>query len=895
MKHFVFLVCLLLFSKSPYSQELLIDTFDSDLKKVSVTVGNRDSIYGINGYYIHDYTDDGNPIWRTYTSTPPEIVDLTPHFASHSLHPGRGIVFSERRGSFSSSTLGSDPDYVCGAFTDASGNFVAPHRYEGAYLYKCNFISDVYRTTSYTSYLREPENLDKTFQTWSHSISTNPIAVPMVANVDKIIFGVEHALSSLTGSVSFDIYLRPAVISDLKIYQGETPPESPQTTTSLILDEYATIEAEFYLAEPLYTGHGLEQYYQLRMFLDDRQIRNFWFQIKDLVALGGGKFRLKDVFGINEENGFNSSEDLKGTFRAVVINGEVPLTPKPGEPGFTPEILIEGLDLSISEVKIAQTVYDPDIIPNPLVALDGFAEDDAIPRDGRIDLVLGKPAYAVAKGIVIGDNENSITQIQLALKNESDEQLGNQVVANVVRGQFIGYIPIPTDQQRDLNFYIEIDPANEIVETNEKNNLSEKKLTKINKTYGFSVGYAMIDGCGDCQVGQEYGPAIEVPNSFLQSLTSFLNKTLPLSQSDHIEIVNEDFGWIGGDFLDLRLDKLVGDLSTLDRQRLITNHERFVGLVPKNYFLPLKRGTRIPTGLTSDEGSLKKVALAIDYNPGTFAHELMHTLGQRRDYSATTNGFDVYSVLEIENKIDIMSPLNDLSDIWLSNNTYEKVLKTLLSPSIDPEIVVINLEVGSDGSFEVLSQEEFPFGLLSESEHNENSMILAETLDSDGNILHSIWAQPSFKFILSIENNSSEVLFTDKTQLVLSLPKTHDTYAIQLRSNNGQSFVTKIAPNISSELKTIKNIIESLEKNEVRKPYFVRKFLLSNSINSAIHLEDRQKLRLLKQNLKLLKIAVTQWVRGEKMVVLLQKIESISKKIHIDSEKPKKKKWWQWW
>ena len=228
----------------------------------------------------------------------------------------------------------------------------------------------------------------------------------------------------------------------------------------------------------------------------------------------------------------------------------------------------QAVDLTVSEIQLAQVIYDPDI-----------------DFDGRIDLVLGKVSVALARITANGADPGDTRSVTVELADTG----GVLSSASLILGE----IP-PAGTQVKLYFVpltwgfgdltVTVDPADAISEENEANNTIQV-ASDIKGTEPLRILHISIPDCAS--TGGCYGPHDDLSKSVGRS-NQFIAATYPTSEflyegptlpsPFHGSPINiQIFGTSIGVVFDILTIGIIGQLVT-------PQADKALGVVPVNYF-----------------------------------------------------------------------------------------------------------------------------------------------------------------------------------------------------------------------------------------------------------------------------------------------------------------------
>ena len=390
----------------------------------------------------------------------------------------------------------------------------------------------------------------------------------------------------------------------------------------------------------------------------------------------------------------------------------------------------EGVDLTVSSLRLAQVVFDPDI------------NDDS-----RIDLVLQKPAVAIVTISASGADPADMTPVAVELSfggrtaDTETIKLGEAAQGGVEVELF--FTPSIVG---DLNVEVVVDSGESVPEADESNNAFQLEVS-AKDTGSFRVVYRPVIDCSgpfDCYDP----PSSSGVTQAIANANEFLVATFPVAAPE----------FEGAQGLNYSGDPIPGfgaldDAISLTLHALLTGRDRAVGLVSSSYFdhhnlnvagvtWPGLRGVLVREGLWT-----------------LIAHELGHTYGlplsgseeyvPNNDGSCCAihgnpaSGFWVSEQTDIVDSICLMGsgPFADLTTRWIEQADFEHLFRKFREDASDPEILILAGLFHADGALELRDWYAMQEGVLGELPPGDKVL---QFVDLSGDVLSEISFAISF-------------------------------------------------------------------------------------------------------------------------------------------------------
>ncbi len=428
-----------------------------------------------------------------------------------------------------------------------------------------------------------------------------------------------------------------------------------------------------------------------------------------------------------------------------------------------------GVDLSVSEVKLSQAVYDPDINSN-----------------GRVDLVAGRETLIEATLKADGLSEPREVAFR-AIVNGQAVASANVTVSNGLNKTKALFFT-PTAVGNSLELKVEVDPGNETIEQNENNNFSSTKTFEVRNTRQLGLAYFGIDHCiGSSSGGYCYGP--RPGNSgdqiafrsqlgiHVQQSNRYLNATFPLSASGlNAQLVRPDLGGsAANDFNSVAgsSNGLTDDFFLLTRElkRSAPWAEKAIAIVPDTYFPYHGHGTAQLEGIRGIAylGGNPPVAFVEVNQWVTVAHELGHLFGLGHASPSQVSQYWVSERTPVVAR-DLMDSLGGVAANslyrWISPSTFSALMSNLIGPAVDPEVILISGILKNDGIFESKPLLLLPEGLVSGS---VDGALSVELISESGAVISTI--QQDVQFMIETTTDvSSSLSAVNEVPIAVSIP-----------------------------------------------------------------------------------------------------------------------------
>lgn len=882
-----------------------------DHKKVTVTPHASSTFLSVPGseYMLVD-PDPENPryewvdyILNPYTNPSRKLqsgkivsLKLPATINLSSLPGGRGIVLSQIRGSL-------HPDYLsqglCAAFRNSNRNVLTPSIPDPERYFPC----DIYQIPQ--------EDLIDLFNVEVSAGGLFPIVLPVPNGAFDLAFTAIQIPSPYNLSVELDAYLEPAIVTDLKVYHGDEPPGPDQDHTKAILTagEWAKLEMHVSLAEPFWKG-PIEKHPVVKLFLNDNpepfheQAFNFSLDFEDL---GGGYFKLP-----GDEAGFRVPENFKGTITAGIFIDKAPVSLIPGQEGERPQVEVNS-GISIQKFEVSQSVMNPAVLGD------------------EISLVRGRNAAAVLTYTVpdifeaMGKTYKITLYLNGAIMAEKNFVFSTDYSSPTNPHQIKQFVEFPVTEQTqgELTAEIYADETLRSAIPGESGNMHSLQLKSYETE--LRLKYVRIVGCDSAE------PCYSAPGpvTSVSQRENFAKNILPIT---NLISEGETDPFAKGSSINFLFSLgAILDWIELENKARTEGIEKLVAVVSSEYFD--FHGVKAFGFTCTIGGDTPRAVFVQEHTSITLAHELGHALGVKyEDYE--NNFFEVdfipdfpndYLGQKIEgyhhNKNVLIAkwPDHDQQDYanimygtsldlftsdlyWIDKRTHEITLENIIDKQISTEKVsIISIFYSPSDGFmkKIISTSEG--GALSQNDENGDTLI--EIKDEQGNLIQSL--KQSTKISVHFSSGSGsippelETYLNNSSIVQITIPYREDAHSISIQKE-GATEVSFAIQEAKDPFQEIHRIISFLEESELKKPWRLRKFLLSSTAQTLLALKKKGKYLLIKTNLRLLELQIKHWVKGTAKQELLKQIFK-AREFALEKSKPKnklkkKKSWWKrWW
>jgi len=489
-------------------------------------------------------------------------------------------------------------------------------------------------------------------------------------------------------------------------------------------------------------------------------------------------------------------------------------------------VRVNTLDLVVTDIKPVQVIFDANVN-----------------NDSRIDLVLGKSAvvlvyldaegsWALQHDVLLEVHFGDILMSKILTPDEFRNIAAEKPILNYVAFEFV------PELAGDHEILVRIDPANEIMESDEQNNYLGASVS-VKDTDDLALTFIPIDrprgasGYGPIDMA-EYSKAV-------QKSSMLIRATYPIAESELT--VWQTPTMYDGHPAQNKYGMMRDCLSVWSWAWLGPGHfDRAIGIVPADYFAYHGYGGSDGIAFPHIEG----VVASVD-KWDAVAHEVGHTyklpVSGSEEYGpdckpigSATTGFWVAKSKLIENSYCLMgcamkddpeNPDNyeldfDLGKRWICKLCYESLFGDFRKNRSDPDVMLVSGVVWNDGRVELE-----PFYLLKNKVlHNiqpgEFSVVLT---DYSGNVI----TETPFVVRFQINIDPIGVVNTDISGFALAVPYPDSTCTMQIR--HGDRVLVQLTPST----KFLHDAIDGLPS---------RAFLLKSDEGGAIGLdlsENRRK------------------------------------------------------
>ena len=263
------------------------------------------------------------------------------------------------------------------------------------------------------------------------------------------------------------------------------------------------------------------------------------------------------------------------------------------------------------------------------------------------------------------------------------------------------------------------------------------------------------------------------------------------------------------------LSAINSDLGQLAYQGTIINPggQASIGIVSTDYFL--NRGVPEAFGVANFDASNacnNKVTRGVLVTAGrypTTAHEVGHTFGLVHDVG-TTEGFWVNAFLKIQNLPGLMS--DTLSNIapypqqWPTKQDYACFYAQLSKTNVDPQTILVSGSIDKNGKVTLMPVVYLRNGVTTSPNVADDGKI--QVLDSQGTIV----SESSFRSNYTIIGDNGSTYPVDSSYFIAQVPYSQDATSIKILQSS--KTILTIDPNEELLLSAVKNIgLESFKKN----------------------------------------------------------------------------------
>jgi hypothetical protein len=410
-------------------------------------------------------------------------------------------------------------------------------------------------------------------------------------------------------------------------------------------------------------------------------------------------------------------------------------------------------DLRVSEPKLAQVVWDPDI--------NG---------DGRTDLVAERKTRVEAQ-VVADDVAASETRSVIVQATLNNVVLDSQAftLRQLQGGRRVAFDFVPNATGKgDLKITVDPGgvgdtPTGFIDESDETNNTATVSVD-VKPTRELHVRYEWFQYNLPltAEETRAYGDAAAAASNPAQT---FLRATFPVARSSL-----SGSAWFLGPSQGLGADPrdchdlgdpdepLLWDFTRVSIQAELTTVgtpdavRRGVGFVPPGYFLyrcHLDEHGNPADAFGISVGSLptmpQSVLVRVDTPPDVVAHELGHSFGlEDLTIPGTTSGFWLEPDPprgRIENAGDVMSQKDSGWPLWFARDDYEHLFYQLLQNQTDPEILLVSGVLWKEGRIDLGTWYYLPAGTATPS---DSGQFAVRVFDGNGTPLSEFQFQPQF-------------------------------------------------------------------------------------------------------------------------------------------------------
>jgi hypothetical protein len=452
------------------------------------------------------------------------------------------------------------------------------------------------------------------------------------------------------------------------------------------------------------------------------------------------------------------------------------------------------LDVSVSEVKLAQVVYNPQSNPTgkikaPYVPLVSGSSTTFLAVQGKsasFEVTVSKlPTTSVLSSgtfrIKIIDTVSNNVISQSGLIDYS--QLNNSSKFVITADKMFPLSPAASFIPNTAG----VRQYSAIVETSNTQVTNTPKAISINtiKTYAPTIEVVRV-------TNNFTAPPTNLTFNNYLSLSPYLSSILPVSDK---AITLKDGGSVIG-VPTSGEDTEIEDLRTLDRRARFDKVNRIVAIVDPKYLTSNGndsdlRGYNYP--------NLSKVSVVGTKSLITFAHELAHSFGanyELSEYGETvlSNGYQgdptgflgttktLQSAYSFLDGLDSTQDLNKLP--WIDDRTYSNIFNYFQNPIIDPKTVLVSGILSKNGTLSNISTISIPNGVETISE-TEGDLTL-KALDMNNNVLQATSIKTHFYKEYESPNGSAKVghIEVDRIPFAIEIAENVKITQIQILKDN---------------------------------------------------------------------------------------------------------------
>ena len=450
--------------------------------------------------------------------------------------------------------------------------------------------------------------------------------------------------------------------------------------------------------------------------------------------------------------------------------------------------------LSVKEVKLAQVVYNPQIIP-PAFTDIGYSRLD-LGNMKYFNAVLGKSASFSVKVKYDGD----IAKIphgfyQLQIQNSSGQVLMQSELRPYGEFSVSQEVTISAEEMLPLSPQLSFIPrevgefslkAVVVPQSNDVKGVNlEGLVINVVKTYTPSVGLVRI------KPSRYLDYAATSESSFLDQMgySKYLSEVMPVADNSFnyfdggaVSGTSDSTNFTGSDGKTIRLGEQI-DLVTLDFKRVALNLNRAVGLVSDGYFSYHSHASA--TGVMYP--STPYVALASENNQASITHELGHTFGANYElykfkgnklfdgYNANTKGyFKNFGSIKSNRSFMDDDDGKEFVDYtpWIDDRTYSIMFWKMTTPDIDPVTDLVSFVLTDTNDVFYSSIHKIDNGVLTSSESAGDLSITL--LDNEGHSLSSLKKTRNFTAIVRPKAGANIQTVVQTRAIPVSVQMPHD-------------------------------------------------------------------------------------------------------------------------
>jgi hypothetical protein len=460
---------------------------------------------------------------------------------------------------------------------------------------------------------------------------------------------------------------------------------------------------------------------------------------------------------------------------------------------------LERPDLTVKDVRPVQVVWHSDVN-----------------HDGLTDLVARKMTAVLATIVLVGKLEDD-QSVEVKMTCDGHEYTQSYTVAQLLQnnGHVEFYFDAP-ESKGDYTINLDVDPQNQIIESNEGNNRQSVDIT-VKDSNSLYLTYFPVYATRQLPLGADppwgYGALnLGEYSTMVENSGKFISGTYPVSEE---EFTNRriDLPYFGNTLPIIGMEQDAIELWALGELATLGATDRVVGVVPDDYF-----SYHLKAGVVGISFPGIQAVLCSKEDWSSPSHEIGHTYGlnlpkwrwwppgweSTEEYDVNppgndANGFCVALHSEVTDATCLMGSLvpfgsfeDDYSRIWVCDDTYESLFKSFLVQKDDPQVLLVDGMIFKNGTVQLGT-----WYCLSEGESDDVTPgeYSVRLLDADRQVLGEVQFDAPF-YVMA---NSGGVIETDVAGFAFTIPFYERTSTIQiLRSGEviAQKVVTPNPPSV---------------------------------------------------------------------------------------------------